>query len=202
MVDRQRARDMNEAAAQFADALAESYRIVYGQAARTQERQGQLAREFSDRVRDYLKEQGESGRATSEQLVDQARRQQEAGRAVAKESVDAYLDFLDNAFSRYQAGTEQATGRAQEGVRAASQTATGVVGAVTDTAAKTTRTAAQAATGQPPIDGYDEMSVDEIAGRLEGLSSAELQRTRTYEQRNKNRETLIERIDQRIRATS
>jgi hypothetical protein len=39
MVDRRREQDVNEAAARFADTLAESYRIVYEQAADAQQRQ-------------------------------------------------------------------------------------------------------------------------------------------------------------------
>jgi predicted urease superfamily metal-dependent hydrolase len=49
---------------------------------------------------------------------------------------------------------------------------------------------------------YDELSVAEIAGRLEDLSTEELRKVREYEKRNKNRETLIEQIDRKIRANS
>ena len=41
MVDRGSARDVNEAANRFAETLAESYRVVYGQAAESSERQQQ-----------------------------------------------------------------------------------------------------------------------------------------------------------------
>ncbi|MEJ7843854.1 MAG: hypothetical protein WKF95_18995, partial [Rubrobacter sp.] len=64
-----------------------------------------------------------------------------------------------------------------------------------------TRTSAEIAAGQPPINGYDEMNVDEITEQLDGLSEAELRRTRNYEQGNKNRETLITEIDRRLAAT-
>ena len=117
MVDRRREQAVDEAAARFADTLAESYRIVYEQAAEARERQGRLAQEFSERVLEHLKEQTESGRAASERLADQARRQQEAGRAFAQESVSAYMDFLDTAFSQYREGTQRAAGSAQEGAR-------------------------------------------------------------------------------------
>ena len=53
-----------------------------------------------------------------------------------------------------------------------------------------------------PIAGYDEMNVREIGDRLEGLSAAEIHRVREYEKRNKNRETLIEQFDRRLRAAS
>jgi hypothetical protein len=49
---------------------------------------------------------------------------------------------------------------------------------------------------------YDELTVDEISKRLNGLSTEELRKVREYEKRNKNRETLIEQIDRNIRATS
>ena len=43
MVDRRKARDVNEAARRFAETLAESYRVVYAQAAESGERQQRLA---------------------------------------------------------------------------------------------------------------------------------------------------------------
>ncbi len=49
---------------------------------------------------------------------------------------------------------------------------------------------------------YDELTVDEISKRLNGLSTEELRKVREYEKRNKNRETLIEQIDRNIRANS
>ena len=53
-----------------------------------------------------------------------------------------------------------------------------------------------------PIAGYDEMNVREIGERLEGLSAAEIRTVREYEKRNKNRETLIEQFDRKLRAVS
>ncbi len=53
-----------------------------------------------------------------------------------------------------------------------------------------------------PITGYDEMNVKEIGDRLEGLSAAEIRTVREHEKRNKNRETLIEQFDRKLRAAS
>src|SRR4028119_949187 len=75
MVDQGRARDVNEAAARFAETLAESYRLVYGQAAESSERQQQRAREFSELVSSNLSEQTEAGRVNAQQLSAQARAQ-------------------------------------------------------------------------------------------------------------------------------
>ena len=195
MVDPRRASDMNQAAARFAGALAESYRIAYGQAAEAQERQARFAREFSERVLEHLREQTEGVRAVSEALADQARRQQAAGRELAQESVDAYVEFLDTAFSGYQTGAQRATGSAQEeGARAVSRFSDYVVGS----AAGATRATAESAAGQPPIDGYDELDVGELIERLGDLTVDQLQEVKHYEERNKNRETLIEEIDRRL----
>jgi hypothetical protein len=209
MVDRGREQAVNEAAARFADTLAESYRIVYEQATEAQQRQGRLAQDFSERVMDHLREQAESGQVVSERLTDQARRQQEAGRAFAQESVNAYMDFLDTAFSRYREGAQRAAGSAQERARVGSQTVTYVVGIAAETTRDTaditadaTRTSAEIAAGQPPIDDYEEMNVEEITEQLDGLSEAELRRVRNYEQRNKNRGTLIAEVDRRLEATT
>ena len=53
-----------------------------------------------------------------------------------------------------------------------------------------------------PISGYDELNVREISGRLESLSAAEIRTVREYEKRNKNRETLIEQFDRKLKAAS
>jgi hypothetical protein len=52
-----------------------------------------------------------------------------------------------------------------------------------------------------PIEGYDEMNVEEISGRLDDLSLEELQLVRDYEELNKRRDTLLEKMDRKIRAS-
>jgi hypothetical protein len=200
MVDRGSAQDVNEAARRFAETLADSYRLVYGQAAESAERQQQRAREFSELVSGNLREQAEAGRANAEQLSEQAQRQREAGQALAQESVEAYTRFLEDAFSRYRSGTEQAAQSAQEGVRTLTETTTGLLGTVTGAVGATVEGAEQAAEAAVfPIEGYDEMNVDEISERLDGLSVEELQLVRDYEERNKKRGTLLEQLDRKIR---
>jgi ABC-type transporter Mla subunit MlaD len=55
---------------------------------------------------------------------------------------------------------------------------------------------------QFPMEGYDELTVDEVAGRLGGLSADELRVVRDYEERTKNRDTILEQLDRRIRSGS
>ena len=198
MVDQGKAGDVNEAAARFAETLADSYRVVYGQASESAERQQQRAREFSELVSSNLSEQTEAGRANAQELSEQARKQQEA-----------YAEFLDTAFSNYRAGTERAAQSAQEGVRTLTETTTGLLGTATGavgTATGAASDAAGAAAGATveavvfPIGGYDEMNVEEVSERLDGLSVEELQLVRDHEETNKKRETLLEKMDRKIRA--
>ena len=53
-----------------------------------------------------------------------------------------------------------------------------------------------------PIDNYDDLNVDEISRRFAGLSAEELRVVRDYEERNKNRDTVLEQLDRRIRSGS
>ena len=206
MADQGRARDVNEAARRFAETLAESYRLVYAQAAESRERQERRAREFSELVAENLREQTEASRSAAQQLSEQAARQQEAGQALAQESVEAYAGFLNDAFSRYQSGTERAAQNLQEGTIAAGRTAAGVVGAATGAATgavgATVEGAERAAESVAfPIEGYDEMNVEEISKRLDDLSVEELQLVRDYEELNKRRKTLLEQMDRKIRVS-
>ena len=200
MTDQGKARDLNEAAARFAETLADSYRLVYDQAAESGERQ-----EFSDLVTTNLKEQAEAGRSGAQQLTEQAGRQREAGQEFTRESVEAYAEFLDDAFSRYRSGAEQVVGSAQERAMASGRSAAGLLGAVTGATGRTLGATAEGAEQAAeaavfPIAGYDEMNVEEISGRLGDLSVEELQLVRDYEERNQKRDTLLEQMDRKIRA--
>src|ERR687894_584539 len=53
-----------------------------------------------------------------------------------------------------------------------------------------------------PIAGYDELNVAEISERLEGLTAAQIREVREYEKRNKDRDTLIEQLDRKLKAVS
>jgi oligoendopeptidase F len=55
---------------------------------------------------------------------------------------------------------------------------------------------------QFPIEGYDELTVEEVSRRLGALSSEDLREVRDYEERTKNRDTILEQLDRRIRGGS
>ena len=53
-----------------------------------------------------------------------------------------------------------------------------------------------------PIENYDDLNADDITRRTSDLSAEELRVVRDYEERNKNRETVLEQLDRRIRSGS
>jgi len=133
------------------------------------------------------------------------------GRAGVSDEPDILVvELLEEGSERFGT-TRQAAQTAQEGVNTAGQTAGGLLGAATGAVTDVTSGAVGAAaegTEQAmeavafPIEGYDEMNVDEISGRLEGLSVEELQLVRDYEELHEGRKTLLEQMDRKIRAAS
>jgi hypothetical protein len=67
-----------------------------------------------------------------------------------------------------------------------------------DAATGSVRRTAETATF--PIPGYDEMNVEEISARVDGLTDDQVKRLRDYEKANENRKTLIDRFDSKLRA--
>jgi arsenate reductase-like glutaredoxin family protein len=53
-----------------------------------------------------------------------------------------------------------------------------------------------------PIESYDDLNADEISRHTSGLSAEELRVVRDYEERTKNRDTVLEQLDRRIRSGS
>ncbi len=113
-----------------------------------------------------------------------------------------------------QQGVQAAGQAAQQSVQSASQAASQSVQAVSEAGQQSAETAnqtvqqnaeavqesgrnVQRAIAEVPIEGYDELNVREIAARLDSLTADELGRVREYEQRNKNRSTLVEQINEK-----
>jgi len=131
------------------------------------------------------------------------------GRAGVSDEPDILVVELLEEGSERLAAARQAAQTAQEGMTATGQTAGGLLGAATGAVSDVTSgTLGAAAEGTEqameavafPIDGYDDMNVDEISGRLKDLSVEELQVVRDYEELNEKRQTLLEQLDRKIRA--
>jgi hypothetical protein len=51
---------------------------------------------------------------------------------------------------------------------------------------------------QVPLKNYDDLSVDEVKDKVQGLSKDDIEAVRDYEKNNKNRKTLLETLDGRV----
>jgi len=111
---------------------------------------------------------------TSQQWMEQARQQQQTFQQQAEQQRQAFQQMTQEVLNTYTQLLNIPFSYAQEGLR----------------------------TAQFPIEGYDELTVEEVSGRLGGLSAEELRMVRDYEERNKSRDTILEQLDRRIRSSS
>jgi ribosomal protein L6P/L9E len=199
-MDNQQTRRINEAARTFAEAIRESLRITSERSEEARERANRLTRNFFESVTSELQAEAERNRTASQQLIEQSQKQQAAFRQMSEESMTLYRDFLGSISSYYQANMEQGRRNVQEGARTATQATERAASSVQDATERTSTSVQAASEGHSgvPIEGYDELNVGQVASRLDGLSRTELQNVREYEVQNKNRQTLLDQIDQKL----
>ena len=111
---------------------------------------------------------------TAQQWMEQAQQQQQTFQQQAQQQQQAFQQMTQEVLSTYAQLFNIPVSYAQEGLR----------------------------TAQFPIEGYDELTVNELSGRLGNLSAEELRVVRDYEERSKNREAILEQLDRRIRGGS
>jgi hypothetical protein len=169
-----------------------------------------------------VREQTEHNVRTAEAFARNASKQQESFRALSQGWVGAYRDFF-SPFSYAQQGMKTFQRATQQGLEATQQIARQGLEATEQVTRQGLRVAEEAteqteqvlrqtekATYQAELKAavlgalksanYDELTVDEISEKLDGLSTEQLEQVREYEQQNKDRETLIGQIDRKIRA--
>ena len=182
-----------------------------------QQRNAEFVQGWTSDALEALSEQTEQNMRMAEAFAQVISKQQEGLRALTQGWTGAYREFFSPfAYAReglrsVQRATQQVARQglqateqvAQQGLRVAEEV-TEQTEDVLRQAEKATRQAELevAVFGALKTANYDELTVDEISKRLEGLSADELEKVREYEKQNKNRETLIEQIDRKIRANS
>jgi len=111
---------------------------------------------------------------TAQQWMEQAQQQQQTFQQQAQQQQQSFQQMTQEVMSTYSQLWNIPLSYAKEGLKDA----------------------------QFPIEGYDELTVEEISGRIGGLSADDLRVVRDHEERNKNRETVLEQLDRRIRSGS
>ena len=171
-----------------------------------------------------LSEQTEHNARTAEAFGRVISRQQEGVRALAQQWVGAYGEFFSpfgyaqegmRAFQRAtRQGLEATQQIARQGLEATEEVTQQGLRVVeeateqTEEALRQTEKVTREAELRTAVfsalntSDYEGLSVAEVSRRLEGLSVEQLGEVREFEKRNKNRETLIEQIDRKIRASN
>jgi hypothetical protein len=108
---------------------------------------------------------------TAQQWMEQAQQQQQTFQQQAQQQQQSFQQMTQEVMSTYSQLFNIPISYAKEGLRDA----------------------------QFPIESYDELNVEEISGRIGELSIEDLRVVREYEERTKNRETILEQLDRRIR---
>jgi hypothetical protein len=156
----------------------ESARIFTDYTVKAQELNTQFARRAVETWIDGLRKQTELSQDVAQELF---------GRA--EEQADAYRRFFG------QWGNFPFPGMANSVMFPFQRQGMHLVDTATRSAEETLATATF------PIAGYDEKNVDEISARLDGLSAEQIRRLRAYEKANKNRQSLIDRFDNKLRVS-
>jgi len=119
-------------------------------------------------------QQQQTFQQTAQQWMEQAQQQRQTFQQQAQEQQQSFQQMTQEVLGSYSQLFNIPLSYAQQGLRDA----------------------------QFPIEGYDELTVEEVSARLDALSTEDLREVRDYEERNKNRETLLEQLDRRIRGGS
>jgi hypothetical protein len=189
-----------------------------------QERNAEFVQGWMDEALKVVREQTEHNAKTAEAFARTVSRQQEAFRSLTQGWVGAYREFFSPlAYAQQGMRTVQRTAQqgleateqvARQGLRASEQATRQGLRVAEDTVERTDkvlrqtekatheaelRTAVFSALGTTDYEG---LSVAEVSRRIEGLPDEQLKKVRKFEKNNKNRETLIEQIDRKIRANS
>ena len=188
---------MGETAQQMSQSTQRAGRIFNGYLAEAQEINTEFARRATETWIEAIRNQTELNQRMVQRLYGEVEGQTGAWQGFLQDWMSVYSAPFSNPF-----GSVNPFDFLRQGV----ETTTRNVEQVTDMTQKTTAagiaSANASANGGFPIAGYDEMNVEEVSARLEGLSEDQLKRVREHEKRNKNRDTLIEQIDRKIKAAT
>lgn len=165
----------SRAAEQVARATRDSYKTVLDYATAQQERNIRFFQDAMNSSVSEVRRQAESNRQVTQQLVEKAEAQRDAFQTLVEESVDAYMDFVYAPLAYYR-----------QGLRLVASENGG----------------SQGRSGGFPISNYDDLNVSEVSQQLDRLSAEEIRRVRDYEKQHKNRDTLIEQFDRKLRVVS
>jgi signal transduction histidine kinase len=123
-------------------------------------------------VSGQAEQQQQTIQQTAQQWMEQAQQQQQTFQQQAQQQQQSFQQMTQEVMSTYSRLFNIPLSYAKEGIRDA----------------------------RFPIEDYDKLTVEEVSVGLDSLSAEELREVRDYEERNKNRETILEQLDRKIRS--
>jgi hypothetical protein len=189
-----------------------------------QGRNAAFVQNWTDDAVEVVREQAEHNARTAEAFARAMNKQQEAFRTLSRGWVGAYTEFFSPFAYVRQAtrafqdatrrGLEASEQVARQGLRVAEESTEQGLRVAEETAERTDKVLRQtekatreaelraAVFGALGTTDYDALSVAEVSRRIEGLPAEQLEKVREFEKNHKDRETLIEQIDRKIRANN
>jgi hypothetical protein len=189
-----------------------------------QQRNAEFVQGWMGEALEVVREQTEHNVRTAETFARTVSSQQEGFRALSQGWVGAHRNFFNpfayaqegmRTFQRAtQQGLEATEQVARQGLRASEQaTRQGLRVAEeateqTDKALRQTEKVTREAELRTAVlaalktTDYEGLTVEEVSKRIEGLPTEQLKKVREFEKNHKNRETLIEQIDRKIRTNN
>jgi hypothetical protein len=182
-----------------------------------QQRNAEFVQGWMGDAVDVMREQTEHNAHTAETFARGIGRQQESMRALSRGWVGAYREFfspfsyVQEGMRTFQRATQQGLEATQQGLQASEQVtqqglrvaeeATEQTEEVLRRTEEATRQAELKAAvfGALKTTNYEDLTVEDIVKQVDGLAIQQLEQVREYEKQNKDRETLIEQIDRKIR---
>jgi hypothetical protein len=189
-----------------------------------QQRNAQFVQGWIGDALEVMREQTEQNVRTAEAFARGIGRQQESMRALSRGWVGAYREFF-SPFSYVQEGMRTFQRATQQGLETTEQVARQGLRATEQATRQGLRVAEEATERTEDVmrqtekvtreaelrtavlaalktTDYEGLTVEEVSKRIDGLPTEQLKKVREYEKKHKNRETLLEQIDRKIRVNN
>jgi hypothetical protein len=195
---------MGETAQEMTRSAQRAGQIYSGYLTEVQEINTEFARRATETWIEAFRKQTELNQRMIQRLYGEAEGQSGAFQGLMQDWMRMYSMPLFNPFFN-PFGTENPFLKGNpfaDYFRQGVETATRNAEHVTNMTQRVTAAGIASTNGGFPIAGYDDKNVAEISGMLDGLSEEQLRTVREYERRHKNRDSLIEQIDSKIKAAN
>jgi hypothetical protein len=189
-----------------------------------QQRNAEFVQGWMGEAVEVVREQTEQNARTAETFARAIGRQQESIRALTEGWVGAYREFF-SPFTYVQEGMRILQRATQQGLEATEQVARQGLRASEEATRQGLRVAEETTERTEDVlrqtekvtreaelrtavlaalqtTDYEGLTVEEVSKRIEGLPTEQLRKVREFEKNHKNRETLLEQIDRKIRANN